>query len=294
MRFAIYSKVYKPKDKPYIQEVFDALHQLDIQPVVYKPYYEQLIEKINLQQKEIAFFETHEDLKNNPPELIITLGGDGTILGVLTLVKNLGIPVAGINLGRLGFLTGIDKNTIAKSMQCLMDKDYRINQRTLIALESDPPIFEGHNFALNDCTILKRDNSSMIIVHTYLDGEFLNSYWADGLIISTPTGSTGYSLSCGGPILYPNSGNFVITPVAPHNLTMRPMVISDDKALSFEIEGRGTHFLCTLDSRFEVITANHKIVVKKANFQINLVRLFEGNFLSTLRNKLGWGLDSRN
>lgn len=294
MRFAIYSKVFKPKDKPYVQEMFDALRQLHITPIVHQPYFEQLKEHIQLSSDFIACFQTHEDIKSHPPDMMITLGGDGTILSVLTLIKDLNLPIAGINLGRLGFLTGIDKNAITKAMQCLKDKNYRINQRTLITLASDPPIFQHMNFALNDCTILKRDNSSMIIVHTYLDGVFLNSYWADGLIISTPTGSTGYSLSCGGPILHPNSGNFVITPVAPHNLTMRPIVISDNKEISFEIEGRGTHFLCTLDSRFEVITAQHKLIVKKANFKINLVSLFEGNFLTTLRNKLGWGLDSRN
>jgi NAD+ kinase len=204
------------------------------------------------------------------------------------------IPIAGVNLGRLGFLSSIDKNAIAEAIKALVQGNYQLDKRTVLQLDANLPVFNGLTYALNDCTISKRDTSSMIVVHTYVNGEFLNSYWADGLIIATPTGSTGYSLSCGGPIIFPNSGNFVITPIAPHNLTMRPMVIPDDAILSFEIEGRGEYFLCTLDSRYEAITQNHRLAVKKANFTINIARLFEQNFLSTLREKLGWGIDSRN
>ncbi|MEL7021210.1 MAG: NAD(+) kinase, partial [Bacteroidota bacterium] len=169
-----------------------------------------------------------------------------------------------------------------------------VDERQLLYLESNIPIFGETRFALNDCTFLKRDTSSMITIHTYINGAYLNSYWADGLIIATPTGSTGYSLSCGGPIIFPNSGNFVITPVAPHNLHVRPIVISDDSIVSFEVEGRAENFLCTLDSRFETITAEHQLAVRRNDFSAKIIRLHEASFLYTLRNKLRWGLDTRN
>ncbi|MEM9847197.1 MAG: NAD(+) kinase, partial [Bacteroidota bacterium] len=171
---------------------------------------------------------------------------------------------------------------------------YRIDQRKLLLLESNQPLFNDLNFALNDCTILKRDTSSMITIHTYINGSYLNSYWADGLIISTPTGSTGYSLSCGGPIIFPQSGNFVITPVAPHNLNVRPIVISDNSIISFEVEGRANNFLCTLDSRFKPIDSTFQLAVKKCNFVARLVRFTDTGFLNTIREKLVWGVDQRN
>lgn len=293
MRIAVYSRLLKPSDITYVQSVFDNLHRWETEIYVHDNFVSEIRRKIKY-DGDLLTFETCDDLKSKKVELLISLGGDGTILDTLTFIKDSNIPIAGVNLGRLGFLSSIDKKMIAEAIEALTHGNYELDKRTVLHLESNIPAFNGLNYAINDCTISKRDTSSMIVVHTYINGEFLNSYWADGLIIATPTGSTGYSLSCGGPIIFPNSGNFVITPVAPHNLTMRPMVIPDDAVLSFEIEGRGENFLCTLDSRFELVTKYHRLAVKKADFTINVARLFERNFLSTLRDKLGWGIDSRN
>jgi NAD+ kinase len=293
MKIAVYSRLLKPQDIPYVQAVFDNLKHWKTEVYVHSEYISEIREKITYSEK-IQTFDSCETLKSEAVELLIALGGDGTILDTLSLIMDSNIPIAGVNLGRLGFLSSIDKNAIAEAIKALVQGNYQLDKRTVLQLDANLPVFNGLTYALNDCTISKRDTSSMIVVHTYVNGEFLNSYWADGLIIATPTGSTGYSLSCGGPIIFPNSGNFVITPIAPHNLTMRPMVIPDDAILSFEIEGRGEYFLCTLDSRYEAITQNHRLAVKKANFTINIARLFEQNFLSTLREKLGWGIDSRN
>lgn len=293
MRIAVYSRLLKPTDIPYVQAVFDNLHRWEVDIYIHENYVSEIRKKINY-SGEFQTFASCEDLKVEKVELLISLGGDGTILDTLSFIKDSNIPIAGVNLGRLGFLSSIDKKMISEAIEALIHGNYELDKRTVLHLESNIPVFNGLNYAINDCTISKRDTSSMIVVHTYINGEFLNSYWADGLIISTPTGSTGYSLSCGGPIIFPNSGNFVITPIAPHNLTMRPMVIPDDAVLSFEIEGRGENFLCTLDSRFELVTKHHRLAVKKADFTINIARLFERNFLTTLRDKLGWGIDSRN
>lgn len=293
MKIAVYSRLLKPQDISYVQAVFDNLKYWETEIYVHFDYISEIKEKIAY-SGEFRTFLTCEDLKSEKIELLISLGGDGTILDTLSLIKDSNIPIAGVNLGRLGFLSSIDKNGIEEAIKALVQGNYQLDERTVLQLDSNLPLFNGLTYAINDCTISKRDTSSMIVVHTYVNGEFLNSYWADGLIIATPTGSTGYSLSCGGPIIFPNSGNFVITPIAPHNLTMRPMVIPDDAILSFEIEGRGEYFLCTLDSRYEAITQNHRLAVKKANFTISIARLFEQNFLYTLRKKLGWGIDSRN
>jgi NAD+ kinase len=209
-------------------------------------------------------------------------------------VQNKGIPVLGINYGRLGFLANIGKEELHSAISALVARTYVTEQRTMIHLDSDLPIFEKVPYALNEFTIQKKDTSSMIKIHTYLNGEFLNTYWADGLIVSTPTGSTGYSLSCNGPIVFPDSGSFVITPVAPHNLNIRPIVVPDNNIISFEVEGRTDSFLCTLDSRRTIVPKEIQLAVKKEAFCIKLIRLNENNFLQTLRNKLSWGLDKRN
>ena len=226
--------------------------------------------------------------------MIITLGGDGTILKAATLVRDYGIPILGINLGRLGFLARVEKTRLRETLRLLSLGRFTTERRDMLYLESSLPIFGDTPFALNDFTLLKRDTSSMITIHTFINGSYLNSYWADGLIVATPTGSTGYSLSCGGPIVFPGSGNFVVTPVAPHNLNVRPIVLSDDSVISFEIEGRAENFLCTLDSRFETITSVHNLAVRKNAFGIQLVKLPGISFMDTLRSKLNWGEDRRN
>jgi NAD+ kinase len=224
---------------------------------------------------------------------MFSLGGDGTLLDTLTFVRHHPILVMGINIGRLGFLADIGKDEIEYAIDSISRGSYVIDRRTLIELESSNNLFGEVNYALNDVTIHKKDTSAMITIHTYINGELLNSYWADGLIISTPTGSTGYSLSCGGPIIMPTSENFVLTPIAPHNLNVRPMVVSDSSVISFEIEGRHEQFFCTLDSRTEPIDSSTQLAVKKSNFTMGLVRLPDHHFLETLRKKLMWGADAR-
>jgi len=244
--------------------------------------------------KAITPIEYYEELKAAKADLAITLGGDGTILGATCIIRDLEIPIIGINLGRLGFLAAVERKNIEVAMQKVAEGQYTIEERRMLCLESDPRIFGAVNFALNDFTIHKRDTSSMVSIHTYINGDYLNSYWADGLIISTPTGSTGYSLSCGGPIVFPNSGNMVITPVAPHNLNVRPLVISDSSVISFAIEGRAKNFLSTLDSRYETITAQHQLAVRKSDFSTRLVILGGQSFFNTIHEKLSWGADKRN
>jgi NAD+ kinase len=293
MQVVVYSKVLKEKDIPHIQCLFDALHAENIEAYVYTPYLQQ-IKNIITFKREVGEFIGYPDFEDKSFDFFITLGGDGTILAATAHIRDLGIPILGINLGRLGFLASIEKKRIREAISLVKRGMFLVDVRSMLYLESNLPLFGDVRFALNDCTLLKRDTSSMITIHAFINGAYLNSYWADGLIIATPTGSTGYSLSCGGPIIFPNSGNFVITPVAPHNLSVRPIVISDDSVISFEVEGRAENFLCTLDSRFEPVTAAHQLAVRKNDFSMKLVRLQNTGFMETIRTKLTWGTDSRN
>jgi NAD+ kinase len=236
----------------------------------------------------------NKDVLEGKFDAMITLGGDGTILHAITLIQDIDIPILGVNLGRLGFLASVEKSIIEQAVVDLIQGNFKVVSRSLLALSCNFPVFSGFPYALNDFTINKRDTSSMITVHAYVDGLILNSYWADGLIISTPTGSTGYSLSCGGPIVFPDSSNFVITPVAPHNLNVRPMVISDNHHIKLIVEGRSDSFMCTLDSRYETITSKHVIEITKAPFNIKFVQLHDHSFMRTLVEKLYWGHDKRN
>ena len=292
MRIAIYGRLLKPEDTPDIQYLFDQLAEHGIEAVVQKNYFNQIRTKVNF-KKECGTFKNHADIAQGV-DYLISLGGDGTMLDSLTLVRSSNIPILGINLGRLGFLASTGRTEIKAAIEALQFKTYQVEKRTLIHLDSNKPVFGGVNYALNEFSIHKKDTSSMITIHTYINGELLNSYWADGLIIATPTGSTGYNLSCGGPIIFPSSENFVITPVAPHNLNVRPIIVSNDSILSFEVEGRNESFLCTLDSRYEAIDSSYQLAVRKEKFSINLLRINDMNFLSTIRNKLMWGADQRN
>jgi NAD+ kinase len=222
------------------------------------------------------------------------LGGDGTLLDSVTYLGKNETPIMGINTGRMGFLSTISRDETEKAIEHLLKSTFQTDSRTVLSLESDKKLFNGLNFALNDFTIIKKDTSSMINIHVFVDNELLNSYWADGIIVSTPTGSTGYSLSCGGPLLYPRSESFVITPVSPHNLTARPIVISDNSEISFHIEGRSKKFLISLDSRVEAIDGSVNLKVKKAKFKVQLVQMPGQHYFKTLRQKLHWGLDIRN
>ncbi|NNE28616.1 MAG: NAD kinase [Saprospiraceae bacterium] len=293
MQVVVFGKKFKKEHVPYIQALFDKLAKEGISAYVNTRYLEQIKPEVNFQSN-VGEFKGYLDFKVRKYNFVITVGGDGTILEAVTEVRDSGVPILGINLGRLGFLASIEKSYVDEAIDLVMKGMYTVNERTLLHIDSNFPLFGDLNFALNDCTLLKRDSSSMIVIHAFLNGAYLSSYWCDGIIISTPTGSTGYSLSCGGPIIFPNSGNFVITPVAPHNLNVRPIVISDTSVLSFEVEGRSDSFLCTMDSRFENITSNHQLAVRKADFTIKLVQLQSRNFLNTLQNKLAWGMDKRN
>jgi NAD+ kinase len=293
MQVVIFGKQYKEKDLPFIQVLFDALSEEGINTYIYKPYLKDLESKVQFKGA-YAAFDDYLDFRSHKIDLMIVLGGDGTMLAGVTLVRDSGVPMLGINLGRMGFLATVEKAQIREGISKLKQGRYSIEERSMLYLESSPQLFGDVPYALNDCTLLKRDTSSMITIHTYLNGGYLNSYWADGIIIATPTGSTGYSLSCGGPVIFPDSGNLVLTPVAPHNLNLRPIVISDESVLSFEIEGRGDNFICTLDSRFELIGAQHQLAVRKNNFPIRLIQLEDSSFLGTIRDKLSWGSDMRN
>jgi NAD+ kinase len=293
MQIVVYGRIGKKKDFPIIQSFFDILAEEGINAYVNKNYLESLKGHIDF-KNDVGIFEGYLDFKTRIFDYVITFGGDGTILNAVAEVRDADVPILGINLGRLGFLASIEKEKIKEAINLLKTGRYSLSERTLLQMESNHPMFGNIPFALNDCTLLKRDTSSMIVIHTYINGAYLNSYWADGLIVSTPTGSTGYSLSCGGPIIFPNSGNFVITPVAPHNLNVRPIVISDSSIISFEVEGRAENFLCTLDSRFETITSDFQLAVRKCDFNINLIQLHGWSFMHTIREKLMWGNDTRN
>ncbi len=275
-----------------IQMFFDELKKQNLQPVIFRSFFEQVKKSINL-QSDTEIFDSSEQITEDI-EAIISLGGDGTLLDTVTLVRDLNVPILGVNFGRLGFLASIGRNEMQSAIKALINRSYVIDKRTLIHLDANLPLFGHIPYGLNEFSIHKRDTASMIKIHTYLNGEFLNTYWVDGLIVSTPTGSTGYSLSCNGPIVFPESGSFVITPMAPHNLNVRPIVIPDDNIISFEIESRAEQIICALDSRREIVSKNVQLAVKKETFFLSLIRLNENNFLQTLRTKLTWGLDKRN
>jgi NAD+ kinase len=293
MQIVIFSKVLHDADIPYVQTLFDRLLSEGINLYVYAPYLKQIESKIYFKNN-IGIFDGYADFKIHPIDFVLSLGGDGTVLNAVTEVRDAQVPILGINLGRLGFLASVGKKRINEAIDALLVGNYMVEQRKLLQLESNHPLFGETPFALNDFTLLKRDTSSMITINAYVNGAYLNSYWADGLIVATPTGSTGYSLSCGGPIIFPESNNFVITAVAPHNLNIRPVIVSDTSVVSFEVEGRSDNFLCTLDSRFETVTSDIQLAVTSANFKIKLVQLAGDTFLKTIRAKLAWGQDARN
>ncbi len=292
MTIALYGRKFSHESAfVEVQILLDYMAANGVSIQIYEPFLVYLSAKLVIPANVISYDNYTQLSETN---FMLSLGGDGTLLDTLNFVRDSGLPVAGINMGRLGFLASIHKEDIQLAVDSLLKGHYTIDKRALLRVENDKNLFGEVNYGLNDLTIHKKDTSSMITIHTYINGEFLNSYWADGLIISTPTGSTGYSLSCGGPIIFPKSENFVITPISPHNLNVRPIVISDNYVISFEVEGRSSNFLITLDSRTETIDASTSFAVKKESFEFNLIRLSNENYLSTLREKMMWGLDARN
>ena len=291
MRIAIYSRGLESEQLEGLKLLLAEFVYYKIEPVIYQDFFNQFYSSIDITDK-YSTFNRSDDLEDI--DFMISLGGDGTLLDAVTFVAEKGIPVLGINYGRLGFLASIGKEEIHSAVKSLVKRTFVLDPRSLVHLDANMPLFKGLAFGLNEFTIHKKDTSPMIKIHTYLNGEFLNTYWSDGLIVSTPTGSTGYSLSCNGPVVFPDSKSFVITPVSPHNLNIRPLIVPDDSVISFEVEGRTDGFLCTLDSRREIASKEVLLAIRKEAFSINLVRLNENNFLQTLRNKLSWGLDKRN
>ncbi|OKS85252.1 NAD kinase [Mucilaginibacter polytrichastri] len=291
MRIAVYGRQFNDSVLPYAQTVFDQLKQNNADVYVHQMLHEFLTQKL----PDFNFPVLNEDIPlKGYIDLFLTLGGDGTILDTVTMIRDSGIPVMGINFGRLGYLASVNKGEIEGAIQAVLKGDYTLDSRELICVKSDENIFGDGNFALNDITIHKRDDAAMITIHAYLNDEFLNTYWGDGLIISTSTGSTAYSLSCGGPIIFPQSDTVVVTPISPHNLNVRPIVFPDSSELSFDVETRSANYLISCDSRTAVIEQNMKFRISKAGFELNLVRLNNESYLKTLRNKLLWGLDARN
>jgi NAD+ kinase len=270
------------------------LDKKNIEICFYSVFYHKLLEN-NVQLSNYKTFDSHECLKDNF-DYLISIGGDGTILRAATFIRDSNLPIIGINAGRLGFLATVQEENIENLLNRVLVNDFSISKRTLVSLHSNPanPDLEDINFALNEITVSRKDTTSMITIETYINNEYLNSYWADGLIISTPTGSTGYSLSCGGPVIMPTSNCFVITPIAPHNLTARPLIIPDNSEITLRIKGREEQYLVSLDSRMTSVSNETALTVKKSSFFISIVEFPEEGFLRTIRKKLLWGEDKRN
>lgn len=293
-KVAIYGQSYSISAEKEIQILLEVLQENNIVSFIEKKFYDLLIEE-NILDKKYPTFSHFNDL-NNSFDTMFTLGGDGTILRAVTYIRDLGIPILGINTGRLGFLATINKKAIKESVNLILKGEYSLQERTLLSVKTSPKTeeFTELNFALNEVTIARKNTTSMIGVKTSLNEEYLTNYWADGLIIATPTGSTGYSLSCNGPVISPDSKNLIITPIAPHNLNARPMVISDETSIKLSIDSREKDFLISLDSRITTVPKNTKVFIEKASFSIQSIIPKNQSFLQTLRSKLLWGEDTRN
>ncbi|SEQ00712.1 NAD kinase [Flavobacterium urocaniciphilum] len=294
MKIAIFGQYYQNNTHSIVEKVVAFLEQKNIEICFYSIFYDKLIEN-NIDLHRFKKFDTHECLKENF-NFLISIGGDGTILRAATFVRDSNIPIIGINAGRLGFLATVQEENIEKLLHRVLVNDFSISKRTLVSLNSHPENkdLEDINFALNEITVSRKDTTSMITIETFANNEYLNSYWADGLIISTPTGSTGYSLSCGGPVIMPTANCLIITPIAPHNLTARPLVIPDDLEITLKVTGREEQYLVSLDSRITSVSNETTLTIKKTNFHILIVEFPEEGFLRTIRKKLLWGEDKRN
>lgn len=291
MKIGVHGKEFTRQSAPFIQRIFEILTQHDAELYV-STRFAGLLKQPAFKNFKWETYQPTDSLADL--ELLISIGGDGTLLESVSHIGKNEIPVLGINTGRLGFLATISRDETEHALQQVLKKSFTLDKRAVLRLETEQGIFGKLNFALNDFTVVKKDTSAMITIHTFIDGEFLNSYWADGIIVSTPTGSTGYSLSCGGPLIFPRSGNFVLTPVSPHNLTVRPIIVSDTSQISFQVDGRSKKFLVSLDSRIATVDNTVKLTIKKADFIVNLIQLEGHHYFKTLRQKLNWGLDIRN
>lgn len=290
MVVGVFGRQFNDRFCDSIQGLFTLLTQEEFEVVVYGEFHDFLKDKINLAPT-IRLFHSHQDIANF--DVMLSIGGDGTILGTIDFIRDSGVPVLGINVGRLGFLSTVSLEEISAAIECLKIKNYTIDSRSLIKVETNKTLGE-FNYALNEVTIHRRDSSPMITVNVWMDDTFISTYWADGLIVSTPTGSTAYSLSCGGPITMPHSQNLIITPIAPHNLNVRPLVIPNSGVLKLQAQGRDNTFLLALDSSSYSIDVETEIYLSNASFKLNLINLPGHNFFNAIRNKLMWGADKRN
>lgn len=293
-KVAIFGQAYKNTDRQYFEILIENLNKFNVEIVIEKGFV-AILDDLGVENLNYKTFQKHEDL-DDTFDLLFTLGGDGTILNAATLVKNANIPILGINTGRLGFLATVQKKEIENTINSLMKKEFTIQERAVLEVTTnDPEVnFGTINFALNEVTIARKNSTSMIRVEAYLNDEYLTTYWSDGLVIATPTGSTGYSLSCHGPIIMPESNNFVLTPIAPHNLSARPLVIPDKTKMKLKIIGREKEFFLSLDSRVSAVPFEIELTLTKAQFSINIIQLNQQTFIETLREKLFWGDDKRN
>lgn len=293
MKVAVFGTTVSAGFTPVLKEFFQFLKSNNIEVQLYYPFGTFLRDELHIKPYYTSFFNSYNDF-DNKCSFIFSVGGDGTFLHSVLNIRNFDIPVVGVNSGRLGFLADISENQVQNALTQIFDGNYSVIERTMLQVSFVGEKNMEFNFALNELTVMKMDTSSMINVYAYLGNELLNNYWADGLIIATPTGSTAYSLSMGGPILTPDSENFVITPMAPHNLTVRPIVVTADYEIKLRVEGRGPHFLASLDVRSVPLSLSTEIKVKKAGFKLKTLQLPGQTFFNTLRNKLMWGIDRRN
>ncbi len=291
MKVAIHGKVIPENTSQVIEYTLGLLRNKKMECYLSDTFYDQVLEYgIGLEN-----CSTYKPGTGQPPfDYVISIGGDGTLLETITHVGKSEIPILGVNTGRLGFLATTNREAISYAVESIEKHQFEIDSRMLLKVEVSDSIFDNLNYGLNEVTVLKQDTSSMITVHTYIDDEFLNSYWADGLIIATPTGSTGYSLSCGGPVVMPHSNNLILTPVSPHNLNVRPLVVSDTCTIKLEVESRSNYFMASLDSRSVIIKTGVELKIRKEDFQAKLIKFDGYSFVNTLRKKLNWGLDVRN
>lgn len=292
MIIAIFGRSISPVFHDSLKRLFEILHLHRVEVTVYRPFLEYMRSEIDFDPKEVTGFSKHNELRN--VDFFFSIGGDGAFLEAISLVRDSGIPMVGINSGRLGFLADVAQQELESALESLFAEKYHLQPRSLIRLENDLGLFSDFPYALNEFTVHKQDTSQMITVHVEVGKDYLNSYWADGLIVSTPTGSTAYSLSVGGPIITPTAANFIIAPIAPHNLAIRPVVIPDSEEIKLRVEGRGGRFMASLDSRSDAFGSDIEIRLSKAGFSINVLQFDNLSFFSTLRNKLMWGIDRRN
>jgi len=291
MTIAIFGNPYPEHFTKYIQHLIKKLENEHIKIIIEEKFSKFLQKSIRFTTK-VDTFESCESLRNTA-DFLFSIGGDGTLLKAVTFVRDSNIPIMGINTGRLGFISSISAGQIDDAINDILKENYDISERALLELNSDNKLFKDKNFALNEVAISKKDTSSMVRIDAYVDDEFLNTYWADGLVVSTPTGSTGYSLSCGGPIIMPGTNNIIITPNAPHNLNVRPIVINDSSIIKLKVEDRDQLALVSLDSRSRAFDSDTELIIKKSDFKIRLIQPQNNSFASTIRNKLMWGLDKR-